>query len=453
MDRKTRELMIPHVERLLQRSPTQTSLFELLSLSSPDLQRDDLYTESSREKAFRSLKACLHPDKHVPAYRHRVTPLFQSVQTFYAKACQDHLQQQQYHHHKHAHAHAHTASSNSSAFQRPSKRRERTYTTSKRTSSPDSVIQLEFDVYSKWPCLHHVLRETPYQAVTASELYYHLAYQCLNYRGAIVHGQPIECTYQVPVNIATRSMPMQQQDIQSVEDVWAEAGFSPAACRILQTVDDIKDELTNRGPVMSTRFQLEPSFFHSTRHAGNFSETQLGQCHPLLIVGWTMTCHGEVWLVQGLRGPTFPIGMGQFDLEKRCLAPPTALLECKSWQSPGPFWDVPYISDKCEAWKGYFVNNTTGNNTSSTMGISPTHNPQLGTLELAPITSDELEALADLFHGGLFHGVIQERRPFVLRDAEKLAQSRRVVLRDVARVLLRQGQQKTWKVTLQVLRK
>jgi hypothetical protein len=255
-----------------------------------------------------------------------------------------------------------------------------------------------------------------------------------------VHGQPIECTYQVPVNLADTHNPHTTNNITSVQDVWQEAGFSPAACRSLLTVDDIKDELNHRGPVLSTAFQLEPAYYHSTRHAGNFSERHVGQIHPLLIVGWTMTCQGEVWLVQGLRGPTFPIGMGQFGVEDKCLAPPTALLECKSWQSPGPFWDVPYIADKCEQWKEHF-----GSKNSS----SSSNN--MGKLEIAPITSDELEALADMFNVGLFHSVIQERRPFVIRDAEKMAQSRRVILRDVGRVLLHG--QKTWKLTLQVLRK
>ena len=76
---------------------------------------------------------------------------------------------------------------------------------------------MEFDVMAKFPQLRQMPRPSPFQAVSTSELYYHLAYACLNFRGAVVHGQAIDCTYQVPVNLVETS-----QTPATIEAVWAE---------------------------------------------------------------------------------------------------------------------------------------------------------------------------------------------------------------------------------------
>ena len=79
---------------------------------------------------------------------------------------------------------------------------------------------------------------------------------------------------------------------------------------------------------------------------------------------------------------------------------------------------------------------------------------QMGLLEIVPLTSADIEALADLWTVGL-NAVMVERRTFVLRDREQMAHSRRVMLRDLARVPYPPGNDNTnmvWKVTVSVVR-
>ncbi|CAB9501995.1 expressed unknown protein [Seminavis robusta] len=435
VERQLREKILYQIDKiLLQSPPSRTSLYNLLLLCNPDLDASALDAPIAREKAFRAVKARLHPDKHALQEQPRVTLLFQNVQTFYVECCHAMAAQDAGSRYR---KQTSMPSYQSTPQKTPLYTRRSTFSEggSNSPKNTNNNSAFEFNCFAKWPFLKQIQRDTPFQAVSTSELHYHLAYACLNYRGAIVHGQTIDCTYQVPANfVETAASPT------SIPAVWDAAGFPTDQHLRLTSVDELKKEIQQHGPVVSTSFGLDPNYYQSiSRHAGNFSERHVGHCHPLLIVGWTMTSQGSVWLVQGLRGTTFPMGMGQFQIDAHAMAPPTCVLLQKSWQSPGPFWDVPDISLKCLAWKEHFDS------------TAPRATTVLSTLlEIVPLESSDIDALGDLWNVGL-HAVISERRVFVLRDKNQMAQSRRVLLRDLARVTHKE-KGKVWKVTVSVVR-
>jgi hypothetical protein len=459
-----REQILDHVDKLLMNAaPGRESLLALLQLCHPDLQIPVVEEPVAREKAFRAVKARLHPDKHSALAKARVTRLFQNVQTFYMDCChaladEERTTRRPCTSARPASSYTRTSTTASTGSTRSYARRSSYHSdsstststsasTEDRTESPKSVLDLlEFDVHSKWSFLKQMPRETPFQAVSTSQLHHHVAYACLNQRGAIVHGQAIDCTYQVPVNfsqIETETEAKGQPS--SIAHVWKQAGLDTATCTCTcTTIAQIKQEIAQYGPVVSVSFFLDPQLFYqqNSRHAGNFSERHVGQLHPLLIVGWTMTCTGQVWLVQALRGPTFSVGMGQFQIEACCLAPSPSILQQKCWQAPGPYWDVADLGNKCPDWKAHFDNHHAATTT--------TRGSWLEMIDIMPLASSDMEALGDLWTVGL-NAVVVERRTFCLRDKQKLAHSRKVILRDMARVPY--GDKMVWKVTLSVVRK
>jgi len=542
IERRLRDQILHHVAKLIQSTPpSRQALHQLLRFSSPATIRAHAASSTSndnhkihhttndnkwdnpvaREKAFRQLKAKLHPDKHPTKDASKVTELFQNVQHYYVECChamndegtvgsnrykrstntttgsttstntststssgcyQPGGQQQQQHHVHNA------AASSASSFKYDA-------TPTSRTPSPDSVVIVnELDVFMKWPFLKCVpYRETPYQAVSDVQLQYHLGYACLNLRGAICHKQTMDCTYQLSNMDPTMLL---KEEGTSIVQVWQQAGFAASDIVTLHSnIDAMKQQILIHGPIVSTSFFLDPNYYnHHHRQqqqqqqqqqqtninqpfgGGNFSERHVNKHHPLLIVGWTMLSQGPVWRVQALRGPTFHVGMGQFGIEDTCVAPPPEGLECKSWQSPGPYWDVTNIADKCLEWKEYFdtsITTTTScggggiinnNNNSSSNISSSSSSSNLLMLQLAPLSSMDIENLMDLWTDGVgICAIVKDRRTFVLRDATKQAQSRKVILRDVARVPnIGSNNSSTsnighhdraWKVTLSVIRR
>jgi hypothetical protein len=465
-----REKLLHHVDTILTNQPPgRESLFMLLQLCHPDLALEPSVVEApvAREKAFRIVKARLHPDKHSSLDQGRVTKLFQNVQTYYIDCCHALADEERTRRasplytttNTRAASYTRSSSTTTTTTTKSSTTTTRSYarrsTFSEGTPSNTSVLRkpLEFDSSAKWTFLKQMPRETPYQAVSTNQLHHHLAYACLNQRGAIVHGQAIDCTYQVPVNLVdvVETTTTTTSEPWYVADIWKQAGLDhPSHCTTCTTIEQIKHEIANHGPVVSVSFVLEEQFMYSSvssssRHAGNFSERHVGQVHPLLLVGWTMTATGEVWLVQALRGPTFSVGMGQFHIDACCLAPSPAVLKLKGWQAPGPYWDVADLELKCADWNTHFNDNSTTTTTTTT-----TTRCNLEMIDILPLTSTDVEALADLWNVGL-NAVVVERRTFVLRDKQKMAHSRRVILRDMARVPF--GDSKVWKVTLSVVRK
>lgn len=229
----------------------------------------------------------------------------------------------------------------------------------------------------------------------------------------------------------------------------------------LISIDEIKEEIMNSGPVVSVSFRLWKDYWMQLHHGDSDGSTNLDddddveddkgshskppqdhskllsgrkrwkqafakdcmdQIHELLIVGWCLTPYGEAWQVlpllqdgEGSLGSHHPdatstpkaayvnhellqIGFGQFGIDDTVLAPVKSM-ERISWQ-PGPYFESDFadIAD----WREW-----------TEMDL--------------PIAEGELKVLAKCFgSGGLWGG-----ESFVLRDCVKKAHSGSYVIKNV----------------------
>ena len=180
------------------------------------------------------------------------------------------------------------------------------------------------------------------------------AYKCIHLRGSIAHGKritkffPWSITNTKNTNSTAKGgngvkqpqpqlpqQPHQHQHQQqynknheTVKDVF-DSNFN--GHKILDTVEEIKEEIMNHGPVISTSFELTAAYINQLQNEkyafasnlvnqggvkkeedheekrgerrkrkGNNNATSNHCQHELLIVGWSMTPYGEAWKVQYL---------------------------------------------------------------------------------------------------------------------------------------------------------
>ena len=127
----------------------------------------------------------------------------------------------------------------------------------------------------------------------------------------------------------------------------------------------------------------------------------------MLIVGWDMTLTGEAWLCQPLfpdlldmstcnsGGLFIPIGMGNFGIDRTCIAPKFESLDHLCWQK-GPYYDVDF--DDTPDWREWEE------------------------LEL-PLGDNDLKRLSKTFFHQGYTKACFDSTPIVLRDKNKLAHS------------------------------
>ena len=334
--------------------------------------------EAERSKSFRDLKALVHPDKHPVDSAGVVTSLFQAVQTFYDK-CFLALALDQTH-------------------GRQSTKRQR--------GSPSSVHPMPFHVKDKWTFLNDVNVPTLSRAATDHAwIARTVAFRCINMRGAIIHGNCIESAF----NCGTVS----STTYKSVKDVFnAYGGF-----KVLSSPDAIKEEILNRGPVVSISFVLTKAFLDASPHSGEFAVSQTDRVHPIVIVGWKYTAYGEVFLARSIDGPKsdIPISVGQFSIDVECLAP-TDTFEKMAWQDPAKAIDL-HLNHMEPGWYDY--------------------RELMFTLD-----SPHLERLAKVLDCSFVASIVEKKR-FVVRNMDKIARSRSAYLKDV----IWMEDTKLWKVT------
>jgi hypothetical protein len=243
-----RRIFLDQVEHTIQEDPSREALLALLRLATPGL--ESLGSSSETKKMFKTLMLRVHPDKH-PNDVQRATRLCQEVTPFF-EAC---------------------------LVSSPSKKRQRTPSSSAaRQRSPNSTAYpLEFNALNKWP---HMQLNSPYATadMTAEAMSLAVGYQCINARGAIAHGKTPELIYD---NDCTD--PLSNEE--SVRDAFFTYGVKE-----LQGVDEIKEEIMNRGPVVSTSFCPSDAFL---------SKSIIGKsrsCHQsdIIIIGWKQLSTGEV---------------------------------------------------------------------------------------------------------------------------------------------------------------
>lgn len=176
----------------------------------------------------------------------------------------------------------------------------------------------------------------------------------------------------------------------------------------LASVGEIKKELMENGPVVSTSFVLDEAFMATTgRHTSHspFLRSRIGKEHELLIVGWKLTTLGEAWLVMPVKtkSTTSPvqIAFGQFGIDEECLAPPEDAFTNAKWQS-GPSFDREFPS---ASWI-----------TKSTMTMS--------------LSDSEMHSLAECFDGTGLYEAINAKMTFLIRQKNKIARSRKYTLNE-----------------------
>ena len=452
MDKRLRNIILAQVESVLHdKTPGRDSLFELLKIATPDLKIHAVDNSSQREHAYKALKILIHPDKHAKALKgdrtemQRITRIFQETTAYY-NTCVGRLAYD-----------SPGMSSNNSLGETTWRTDDMSKTTFKtrgaaqtvrtaktntgktrhgfdeaqgnrRDFRPPSMINLNgsrydsgelgvtpdtFDATQEWPFMDSMVKGPTHGdgGVTSNELAWIMGCRIINMRGAVVHGQAIGRAYQV----TKKSNELDKYH--TVDEVLRHFGF---VCRSkLRHVEQIKDEIKEHGPVVSTSFRLTSAFFKASKYASLFSHKQLDKVHPVIIVGWSMKSTGEVWKVQALTGDPFEIGTGQFHVSDTVLAPPVPVLETIPWQSRGPYMDLsmPSVLGVSKDWRDL---------RHMSVSISP----------------KELETFVSLLDGG-FQKAIQEKQTFVVRDKNKKAYSRRYTLREVTT-----GDNGKWKISI-----
>jgi len=283
----------------------------LIQMGTPGL--ESLGSACETEKAFKTILARVHPDKH-PQDTPRSTRLCQDAQHFCDKCL-------------------------SSSPSKSTKKH------SSATSPTSTSFPLEFNATNKWP---HIEYNKPHAKpeLTQEGMSRVVAYQCINARGAIAHGKKTQSKF-------SNEQVSEFKSEKDVKQTFANYG----GAKELNFADEIKAELMKNGPVVSTSFQ--PSDIFLSNHAIGQSD----HCHQgdILIVGWKQLSSGEVWIVQplyhdgGLLSQIAFVAVGQFGLEDCCLAPMDDF-EDTPWQS-GPYYDADLtaVEGVWQTWLGLNV--------------------------------------------------------------------------------------------------
>lgn len=394
-----RQYFLESIENTLARDANEESLLALLRFVSPSLKLDELLAMEPRErsKIMKVLKTRIHPDKH-PQHA-SVTTIFQNVQNFYDECVE--------------------TISTLSSKNKNSKRKRRKRQSSTQLSSVNQYPQ-RFNVFERWPIANISISTMPSSVemndkqkestlasrqsgshplppnniIVKKVVPPFQAYKCIHARGSLAHGKPIT-KYRTWNEIQKAS-----DACDSVYDVFDKFGGT----KELDSVDSIKEELMNRGPVVSVSFRLLAEYLKQLDVGENaFAKDLIGCVHELLIVGWCLTPFGEAWQVRPLIDDVLQmekkgdqnslsliqIGFGQFAIDDIVVAPDSNL-EQYAWES-GPYFDSDF--SEIENWRSW-----------EEMDL--------------PINETDLKSLAKCFKNGFYSG-----ESFVLRDQTKKAHS------------------------------
>jgi hypothetical protein len=383
-------LFLRQIRTIISDKPSREVLYQLLRSVSPELTEEDIDVPSTRNKSFKELRLRIHPDKHQGD--DSATSLFQDVPPFYEACCR--------------------------RLNVPNKKKK-PVPKAPPTKAP-STFPPEFNVTDKWSFVSWNHPITPNREALSNHknsLDILTAYLCINARGAVAHGA------RPGLFFSWKKVVQDVGKYASAEQLFHE---KYKGARRLEEVNAIKEELTTRGPVISTSFVLSERFANSTEFQQSFYMQRINQNHPLLIVGWKLTAFGEVWLVHPpaagskQKQELIPVAFGQFGIDDLCLAP-EADLQDKAWQ-PGPYLDlnVSRWPPQWMTWKKIDLH----------------------------LSSYELQSLFACFNSGFIDAKEKQTR-FVIRDKTKIAHSRACNVNDVGW----DETKKKWKVSAQFIAK
>ena len=357
-------IILQQIDRALEREPSREALLNLLQIAKPSLTDGDISNKSSRAKAMRSLDILIHPDKHSSGDVTAANKRFQDKQIFVDK-CESLLMM----------------------------------------NGPGGTIQsiqeknvskfpLQFHISDIWPFLSNMQAEP---IVPTSETLdgitneTAMAFKCVNYRGTIAHGKMTELCYDLSA--------AKQSVKKSAAGVFFGLG---GHITLNNSIEDIKEELMNRGPVLSVSFFLKKAFLDAGDHSHAFESSLVNHRHAVLIVGWKQTAFGEMWLIRSSKiSRDIPVSMGQYSIEAEVLAPSNDFSDTP-WQNEDKAFDVPDLPDN---WYSLSKLNT-------------------------PASSEELESLFRNLKCS-WSKAVSSKMPFVIRQAEKKARSRYAHLTDI----------------------
>ena len=374
-----RALFLRQIRQIAASKPGRTSLHHLLRTAEPELLVDEVESATIRKVAFEKLKRRIFQDGRRNGISDDATDeLYFEVAEFFENCCRVIV----------------APTSGSASITVP-----RSVTAILHNPTPAATkpqLPPEFSVLEKWPfvCFHHpVVPEKENLSRKESILDVYMGYKCINARGCIAHGAKPGLFY---------GWSKVEQD--SAKCVNAGHLFSEKfqGARRLVGKDAIKEELTTRGPVISTSFVLTSAFASSSENVDSFWGDRIGEKHPVVIVGWELTSFGEVWRVTACGDSILSIAIGQFGIDEACIAP-VSNLEHVSWQS-GPFLDLD-VTDWAADWMAWTE-------------------PEFF------LTSDQLASLSQCLDDG-FRSVKGKCARFVVRDKTKLAHSRVWYLEDI----------------------
>ena len=359
-----RQLFLDHVQLVVAKEANRETLHELLRLATPKLTESAVLTEASRTTAFKRLQLRIHPDKH-PGWD--TTKIFHDVKAFYDICCEN--------------------------ICRVPKRKANPNL----PFSADCEFPRDFHVQDKWPFLDVQELKPEGANVCERDLSALIAALCMNAHGAIAHGQKTELNYSI-------GQLKKYDGVQATFDgIGGTKGVTKGGTKQLTSIEEIKKELMENGPVVSNSFILSQDFLE---YSQSLLHSRIGKKHELLIVSWKLTEFGQVWLAKSLKNGNdeqpVHIAFKQFGVDDICLAP-TNWIENIPWQS-GPYFDRN-ITSKSDVWMSW-----------STMFMC--------------MDSTKLEALARCFSTGL-HAAIEQRSPLVIRHKNKVTRSRQYHLTEV----------------------
>jgi hypothetical protein len=176
----------------------------------------------------------------------------------------------------------------------------------------------------------------------------------------------------------------------SVVDIFNEFG---GGVKRLPSVEAIQKELVENGPVVSLSF-IPHVVYPMANHPAALIPSEAPKQHEVLIVGWERRGFAWFWLIKRIyngfrndKAEPLRIAMGQFGIDEECVAPKSSFLDT-CWQR-GPHFNVFRLP---EGWMK-----------SSRLSLK--------------VHKTELEQLR-----------INQLEPFVVRDKERFAHSRRYEL-------------------------
>jgi len=201
----------------------------------------------------------------------------------------------------------------------------------------EDLLPDEFQMQENWHYLNDLPEEMSNELICLDNISRLIACRCMNIRGAIVHGKRPGLIYE-PEEMSYRT-------VEEVFDAFGE-GYKK-----LKTIYEIKFELMNNGPIVSTSFKLSKAFQKGNGIDKSFLSQHDEVSHPILITGWKCTEFGEVWICNSIdSSKNHIVAFGHFCINDNCIAPKCDFRNT-TWQ-PGPYFDYDFsnVTDDWRSW-------------------------------------------------------------------------------------------------------